>query len=80
MDNVENVSVEELQARLAAAEAENNKLRRVPDLGASEKGCVMVKNIRRFPISLYPQEWETIFEMKDDILQFIADHPELPRK
>lgn len=79
--NVENMTQEELAARVAQLQAENDALKdRSISLSVSEKGCVMVKGLRRFPVALYAEEWETILEMKDKILQFINERPELPRR
>lgn len=79
--DVENMSADELAARVAELQAENEQLKTAQvTLEVSAKGCVMVKGLRRFPITLYAEEWETILNMKENILQFISDHPSLSRK
>ena len=45
-----------------------------PELKVSQKGAVQINNIRRFPITLYRQEMETILNMADTIRQFIKDN------
>ena len=42
-----------------------------PELKVSAKGAVQINNIRRFPITLYKNEWAKIFDMIDDIKTFI---------
>lgn len=44
---------------------------KIPTLKISNKGCVQVNGIRRFPITLYKNEWEKIFEIIPDIQKFI---------
>ena len=46
----------------------------------SQKGCVQINGIRRFPITFYKNEWEQIFAMKDEIVQFIEDNDHLLAK
>lgn len=40
----------------------------------SEKGCVSIYGIRRFPISLYPEELEAILVRRDPLLKFLKDN------
>ena len=48
------------EAKAEAAEAKAN--RRVLSAKANERGCVSVYGIRQqFPLSYYPEEWDTIF-------------------
>ena len=42
-----------------------------PELKISNKGCVQINGIRRFPITLYKNEWEKIFEIIPEIKEFI---------
>jgi hypothetical protein len=49
---------------------------KVPTLKVSAKGCVQINGIRRFPITLYKNEWEKIFEMLPDIKEFIKVNDE----
>ena len=78
------MSREDLQAELARIQelykAEQRRARRAemakkqPELKVSQKGAVQINNIRRFPITLYRQEMETILGMADTIRQFIKDN------
>lgn len=43
-----------------------------PTLKISTKGCVQINGIRRFPITLYKNEWEKIFGIIPDIKTFIV--------
>jgi len=42
-----------------------------PEVKVSQKGAVQINNIRRFPITLYKNEWEKIFNMVDELKAFI---------
>jgi hypothetical protein len=44
-------------------------------LKVSEKGCLSIYGLTsRFPVSLYPNQWERIFAQIDDIRAFIEQH------
>jgi hypothetical protein len=40
----------------------------------SQKGAVSLYGIRRFPITFYGDEWDTVLGMADEIRTFIAEH------
>ena len=69
-------SYEELVAELQAAKIQINSLQKQqkpkPYLKKSEKGGIQIMGIRKFPITLYKRELETIFNMKDEITNFIV--------
>ena len=45
------------------------------------KGALSLYGIRRFPVTFYADEWETILEKSGEIRRFIVEHPaELKRK
>jgi hypothetical protein len=71
-----------LKAQLAEAKAENHRLKNKAKNGlrVSEKGCVSLYGIRKFPVTFYAQEWENILDSADAIRAFIVEHPELKRK
>lgn len=71
MQDYENMSREQLMD-LVKAQTEANKKK--ISLKVSEKGCVQLNGLRRFPIVLYRNEWETIFAMKSEIEDFIEKH------
>lgn len=76
---------EDMRAELERLRAENEKLKadktRERRLKVSEKGGVSVYGIRRFPITFYADEWETLLGMSDEIRRYIADHEgELKRR
>lgn len=60
-----------LEAQLAAEKRKNTK---TISFECSQKGCVSIKGIRRFPISLYPKEIETILENSDNLQAFIEQN------
>ena len=69
--NLQEMSREQLEA-LVQQQAVDNKKKTV--IKVSQKGCVQINGIRRFPITFYKNEWEQIFAMADDIKQFIVDN------
>ena len=40
----------------------------------SEKGCVSIYGLQRFPVSLYQEQWLHILNNSDEIRQFIKDN------
>lgn len=44
------------------------------DIRVSEKGCVSVYGMNRFPFSMYRDEWKAIFEARNMILSFVGSH------
>jgi hypothetical protein len=76
--NLQEMSREQLEA-LVQQQAADNKKKIV--IKVSQKGCVQINGIRRFPITFYKNEWEQIFAMKNEIEQFIVDNDaQLARK
>tara|TARA_A100000172_G_scaffold61325_1_gene40725 strand:+ start:2794 stop:3027 length:234 start_codon:yes stop_codon:yes gene_type:complete len=75
--NLQEMSREQLEA-LVQQQAADNKKKIV--VKVSQKGCVQINGIRRFPITFYKNEWEQIFAMKDEIEQFIKDNDDLLAK
>ena len=76
--NLQEMSREQLEALVQeqAASAKKNVVIKV-----SQKGCVQINGIRRFPITFYKNEWEQIYAMKNEIEQFIVDNDaQLARK
>ena len=68
-----NMSREEL---MEALETERKKTEKSIVIKVSPKGCVQVNGIRKFPISFYKNEWETIFSLQERIETFIVDNDE----
>ena len=75
--NVSEMTREQLEALVQQQEQANKKNVVVK---VSQKGCVQINGIRRFPIPFYKNEWEQIFAMKDEIVQFIEDNDHLLAK
>ncbi len=69
---------DEMKEELERLRAENEKLKadkgKALRLQVSQKGAVSLYGIRRFPITFYGDEWDTILGMSDDIRSFIAEH------
>ncbi len=78
-------SEENTQSELERLRAENAALRakgeRSTRLQVSAKGGVSLYGLRRFPITLYMEEWERILGMADQIRAFIRENEaQLKRK
>ncbi|HXV37459.1 MAG TPA: hypothetical protein VEC18_09935 [Myxococcota bacterium] len=76
---------EQMRAELERLRAENESLKakrgRERRLQVSQKGGVSLYGVRRFPITFYADEWETILGMADEIRDFVARNSgELKRK
>jgi hypothetical protein len=76
---------EDLQAEIERLRAENEALKsrkqRELQLKVSEKGGVSLYGIRRFPVTFYADEWDTILGQADEIRKFIRAHEaELKRR
>jgi hypothetical protein len=69
---------DDLRAELERLRAENEALKskggRERRLKVSEKGGVSVYGIRRFPITFYADEWDTLLDMSDEIRAFIREN------
>lgn len=69
---------EDVQEELQRLRAENAALKakasREVRLKVSEKGGVSVYGIRRFPITFYADEWETLLGMSDQIRAFMREN------
>ena len=69
--------IERLRAKIEAIDANKDRIR----LQVSVTGALSLYGIRRFPVTFYADEWETILEKSGEIRRFIAEHPaELKRK
>ncbi len=69
---------EDLKAELERLRAENVALKEGAKKGlrlqVSAKGGASLYGIRRFPITFYKDEWETVLDMADDIRAFLKEH------
>ncbi len=75
----------DLKAEIERLRAENEQLKakekKALRLQVSQKGGVSLYGIRRFPITFYADEWDTVLSMSDQVRKFIAEHEgELKRK
>ena len=61
---------------MEALKTERTKTEKSIVVKVSPKGCVQVNGIRKFPISFYKNEWETIFSLQERIETFIVDNDE----
>lgn len=69
---------------IARLRAENERLKAVAKAGlrfkVSEKGALSVYGMGRFPVTLYKGQWLKLFEVAEQIVEYIGDHPELSEK
>ncbi|MGW8180162.1 MAG: hypothetical protein ACWGQW_15590 [bacterium] len=70
-DEVEEIRLEK-EALLAELDALKKK--RPVYLQVSEKGAVSIYGIRRFPITLYKEEMNTVLGLEGEIRTFMAEH------
>ena len=70
--------VETLQTELERLWAENARLRKArasgEDIRVGQKGGVSVYGIRRFPVTLYKEQWIRVLAMEDEIRAFIKEN------
>ena len=70
------MSYENLKAELEQLRKENAELRKEFAFGirmkVSGKGAVSVYGIRRFPVTLYKEQWLKLLDRSSDIRAFIA--------
>jgi hypothetical protein len=60
------------EGKMTAEEADKLLKTKKLKLKVSLKGAVQLDGLRRFPVTLYAQEWEDVLGMADDIKKFIA--------
>ncbi len=75
----------DMKAELERLRAENEELKakekKALRLQVSQKGAVSLYGIRRFPITFYADEWDTVLGMAEEIREFIGENEsELKRK
>jgi hypothetical protein len=79
------MSTQDLLKQFEALKAENERLKQAQarklSIKISEKGCICVYGLNaRFPVSLYPAQWEALFGLKSEIEATIeANGEELAR-
>ena len=77
------VTMAEMQAQLAALQAQNEALKAKqpkapkPTCKVSAKGALSLYGLGRFPVTLYRSQWENLLSHADEIRAFIAANPTL---
>lgn len=79
MTDQNNTKVETAEQELARLRQENAQLRASqdndsPTIKISEKGCVSVYGMGRFPVSLYRSKWIKLLGMTDQINAFLEQN------
>jgi hypothetical protein len=71
----------EVKKELANANAKKNRAEGALTLKVSQKGCVSVYGMGRFPQSLYKSQWKRLAKEMDNIMEFIKVNEDiLPEK
>ena len=66
------MNMEDAQARIAELEAELKKSKtKQIEIKVSEKGCVQINGIRKFPFTFYQDEIKILLNMSEEIKNFI---------
>ena len=72
-----NKRIAELEAQLENVKVKEKKI----TMKVSEKGCVQINGIRKFPFTFYQDEIRTILGMAEEIEEFIeANQEKLSKK
>lgn len=66
----------ELQRLREENAALRERMQRKVTLKVSEKGAVSLYGLRRFPVTFYAAEWETLLAAGDSIKAFIEENSE----
>ena len=79
------MSDENLQQEIERLRAENERLKTRRSTGelslrVSEKGAVSVYGLRRFPVTLYQEQWTRLLAHSDAIRSFIEENREHLKK
>lgn len=74
-------NTQDLLKQYEALKAENERLKQAQarklTIKISEKGCVCVYGLNaRFPVSLYPSQWEALFGLKAEIEATLTNNRE----
>jgi hypothetical protein len=69
---------EELEAEIMRLYEENERLKAggMLTIKLHDKGTVSVYGLGRFPVSLYPEQWEKLLDAKDQIEDFLINNAE----
>src|SRR5437588_12180375 len=70
-------TTEELEAELVRLRQENEQLKatkRTESIRVSEKGGVSAYGLGRFPVTLYPEQWDRLIGRGDEIRTFIQEN------
>ena len=75
---MDNLSVEDLKAELEKVKQENEILKkkntREITLKVSDKGCLQINGLRRFPFTFYKNEIKKILSMSTQIHTFLDEN------
>ena len=73
--NSKDTKTADLLARLQALEEENQRLKAARNaklsMKVSEKGCLSIYGLSKFPLSLYASQWRKVIELVPQIQAFL---------
>ena len=76
--NSKDKATSDLLAQLEALKAENERLKKQTtnklSLKVSEKGCLSIYGLGRFPLSAYASQWRRVIQMIPEIERFMAEN------
>ena len=65
--------LEALRAKVAKLEAEKGKVKEI-SLKVSEKEGLSVYGLKRFPVTLYKEQWVRLLDHADAVREFLDEH------
>ena len=75
MSTAEQQRIVQLEAELAAMKLKEQKRNaRGIEIKVSQKGCVQINGIRKFPFTFYKEEIEKILSMREELESFIENN------
>jgi len=69
--------LEAMKREVANLQAKKTRAQGELTIKASQKGCVCVYGLMRFPVSLYKSQWKRLFENKERVEAFIEENADI---
>lgn len=75
MSDINSLTVEQLREMVVQLQ-QNQKKDRALSFKVQEKGTVSVYGLQKFPVTLYPTQWEKLAKAMPEIMSFIESKKE----